>query len=246
MAQGRQQEAQAGGKLFLVPTPIGNLGDMTYRAVATLLSADAILCEDTRTSGILLKHYSIQKPLSAYHLHNEHKVLSNLVARMEAGETLALLTDAGTPGISDPGFLLARECVRAGIPVECLPGATAFVPALVQSGLPSDAFVFEGFLPVKKGRQTAMKAIAAEERTVILYESPHRLPRTLRELAEICGGERPAAVCRELTKMFEETRRGTLQELAAWYEAHAPKGEIVLLIGKGGVEKDRNREENQV
>ncbi len=232
MAQGRQQAGQEGGKLILVPTPIGNLGDMTYRGVATLQAADAILCEDTRTSGLLLKHYGIQKPLSAYHLHNEHKVLRQLVERLQAGETLALLTDAGTPGISDPGFLIVRECVRNGIPVECLPGATAFVPALVQSGLSSDAFVFEGFLPVKKGRQTAMKAIAAEMRTVILYESPHRLPRTLRELAEICGAERPAAVCRELSKMFEETRRGPLQELAAWYEAHPPKGEIVLLIGK--------------
>jgi 16S rRNA (cytidine1402-2'-O)-methyltransferase len=236
MAQGRQQADGAGGRLVLVPTPIGNLGDMTYRGVATLQSADAILCEDTRTSGTLLKHYGIQKPLSAYHLHNEHKVLQQLVERMQSGQTLALLTDAGTPGISDPGFLLVRECVRNGIPVECLPGATAFVPALVQSGLASDSFVFEGFLPVKKGRQTAMKAIAAEARTVILYESPHRLGRTLRELGEHCGSDRPAAVCRELTKMFEETRRGSLQELAAWYEAHPPKGEIVLLIGKAGAE----------
>ncbi len=243
MAQGRQDEGRGGGKLFLVPTPVGNLGDMTYRGVAVLQAADAILCEDTRTSGILLKHYGIQKPLSAYHLHNEHKVLQQLVERLQSGQTLALLTDAGTPGISDPGFLLIRECVRNNVPVECLPGATAFVPALVQSGLPSDSFVFEGFLPVKKGRQTAMKAIAAEARTVILYESPHRLPRTLRELSEHCGPDRPAAVCRELTKMFEETRRGTLQELAAWYETHAPKGEIVLLVGKQGADLRSTGEE---
>jgi 16S rRNA (cytidine1402-2'-O)-methyltransferase len=221
----------SGGKLWLIPSPIGNLGDITYRAVSVLQAADAILCEDTRTSGVLLRHYSIQKPLTPYHLHNEHKVLQYLVGRLREGAQLALITDAGTPGISDPGFLLVRECVREGIPVECLPGATAFVPALVQSGLPANSFVFEGFLPVKKGRQTAMKAIAAEARTVILYESPHRLSRTLRELSEHCGPDRQAAVARELTKMFEETRRGTLQELAAHYEAHAPKGEIVLVIG---------------
>lgn len=221
----------SGGKLWLVPTPIGNLADMTYRAVSVLHEADAILCEDTRTSGVLLRHYGIQKSLTPYHLHNEHKVLQLLVSRLKEGQKLALLTDAGTPGISDPGFLLVRECVREDIPVECLPGATAFVPALVQSGLPSSSFVFEGFLPVKKGRQTAMKAIAAEGRTVILYESPHRLAKTLRELAEHCGPGRPAAVCRELTKMFEETRRGSLADLAAHYEATPPKGEIVLIIG---------------
>lgn len=226
-----QGDRDGGGKLYLVPSPIGNLGDITYRAVAVLQAADAILCEDTRTSGVLLKHYGIQKPLTAYHLHNEHKVLGYLIGRLQAGETLALITDAGTPGISDPGFLLVRECAREGIIVECLPGATAFVPALVQSGLPADAFVFEGFLPVKKGRQTAMKRLAEEGRTVILYESPHRLERSLRELAVHCGPDRPAAVCRELTKMFEETRRGTLTELAAHYEAHPPKGEIVLVVG---------------
>jgi 16S rRNA (cytidine1402-2'-O)-methyltransferase len=219
------------GKLWLVPSPIGNLADMTYRAVSVLQSADAILCEDTRTSGVLLRHYHIQKPLTPYHLHNEHKVLSLLIGRLKEGQQLALLTDAGTPGISDPGFLLVRECVREGIAVECLPGATAFVPALMQSGLPASSFVFEGFLPVKKGRQTALKAIAEEARTVILYESPHRLARTLRELAEHCGADRPAAVCRELTKLFEETRRGTLADLAAHYEAHPPKGEIVLVVG---------------
>ncbi len=224
---------QAAGKLWLIPTPIGNLADMTYRAVTTLQEADAILCEDTRTSGILLRHYGISKPLSPFHLHNEHKALTGVIERLRSGQNLALLTDAGTPGISDPGFLLVRECIREDISVECLPGATAFVPALVQSGLPSDEFVFEGFLPVKKGRQTAMKAIAAEKRTVILYESPHRLVKTLRELAAHCSPERQAAVCRELTKMFEETRRGTLAELADHYEGKPPKGEIVLLIGGG-------------
>lgn len=223
---------RSAGKLYLIPTPIGNLGDITYRAVSTLAAADAILCEDTRTSSILLRHYNISKPLTPFHLYNEHKVLAHIVARLQGGETLALLTDAGTPGISDPGFLLVRACVQEGIGVECLPGATAFVPALVQSGLPADAFVFEGFLPQKKGRQTAMNALAAEARTVILYESPHRLARTLRELATHCGPDRRAAVCRELTKMFEETRRGTLAALAEHYEAHPPKGEIVLLIDR--------------
>ena len=225
------RDETAGGRLYLIPSPIGNLGDITYRAVAVLQRADAILCEDTRTSGFLLKHYGIQKPLTPYHLHNEHKVLGYLIGRLKGGETLALITDAGTPGISDPGFLIVRECAREGIAVECLPGATAFVPALVQSGLPADAFVFEGFLPVKKGRQTMMKRLALEARTVILYESPHRLERSLRELAEHCGPDRPAAVCRELTKMFEETRRGSLAELAAHYAAHPPKGEIVIVMG---------------
>lgn len=217
-------------RLYLVPSPIGNLGDITYRAVEVLKNADGILCEDTRTSSVLLKHYNIQKPLTPYHQHNEHKILTHLIEQLQAGKTYALLTDAGTPGISDPGFLLVRECVKHDIPVECLPGATAFVPALVQSGIPSNSFVFEGFLPLKKGRQTMMKQLAAEERTIILYESPHRLVKTLKELAEYMGAERHAAVCRELTKMFEETRKGSLQELAAHYEAHAPKGEIVLVI----------------
>lgn len=217
-------------RLYLVPSPIGNLGDITYRAVEVLKNADSILCEDTRTSSVLLKHYNIQKPLTPYHQHNEHKILTHLIEQLQAGKTYALLTDAGTPGISDPGFLLVRECVKHDIPVECLPGATAFVPALVQSGIPSNSFVFEGFLPLKKGRQTMMKQLAMEERTIVLYESPHRLVKTLKELAEYMGAERHAAVCRELTKMFEETRKGSLQELAAHYEAHAPKGEIVLVI----------------
>lgn len=231
MADGAQQT----GKLWLVPSPIGNLADITYRAVSVLQQADAILCEDTRTSGILLKHYGIQKPLFAYHLHNEHKVLAQIITRLKEGQQLGLLSDAGTPGISDPGYLLARECFREDIAVECLPGATAFVPALLQSGLPASAFVFEGFLPVKKGRQTAMRNLSEESRTIILYESPHRLVRTLRELAEHCGPERPASVSRELTKLFEDTRRGSLSELAAHYEAHPPKGEIVLVVaGKEG------------
>ncbi|MBA3828836.1 MAG: 16S rRNA (cytidine(1402)-2'-O)-methyltransferase [Taibaiella sp.] len=217
-------------RLYLVPSPIGNLGDITYRAVEVLGRADGILCEDTRTSSILLKHYQVSKPLIPYHQHNEHKVLPHIVAQLQGGKIFALITDAGTPGISDPGFLLVRECVRNGIPVECLPGATAFVPALVQSGIPGNRFVFEGFIPVKKGRQTLMKQLAAEERTILLYESPHRLVKTLTELAVHMGTDRQAAVGRELTKMFEETRKGTLQDLATHYEAHPPKGEIVLVI----------------
>jgi len=217
-------------RLYLVPSPVGNLGDITYRAVEVLKNADVILCEDTRTSSVLLKHYGIQKPLTPYHQHNEHKILTHLVEQLQAGKTFALITDAGTPGISDPGFLLLRECLKNDIPVECLPGATAFVPALVQSGIPSNRFAFEGFLPLKKGRHTMLTKLAEEERTIILYESPHRLVKALKELTEYLGTERQAAVCRELTKMFEETRKGTLAELAAHYEAHAPKGEIVLVI----------------
>ncbi len=218
------------GILYLVPTPIGNLGDMTFRAVAVLKSADLILCEDTRTSGVLLKHYEIARPLASYHLHNEHLLTEKFAQKIAEGATIALITDAGTPGISDPGFLLARACRRMDLRVECLPGATAFVPALVQSGLPATAFVFEGFLPQKKGRQTAMKMLAEETRTIVLYESPHRLVKTLSELAVHFGAERPACVCRELSKKFEETRNGTLAELAAFYEAHPPKGEIVLVV----------------
>ena len=217
-------------KLYLVPSPIGNLGDITYRAVEILRQADVILCEDTRTSGVLMRHYNIQKPLTPYHAHNEHKVLSHLIDQIKAGKSFALITDAGTPGISDPGFLLVRECVRNGIPVECLPGATAFVPALVQSGIPANRFVFEGFLPLKKGRQTMLKLLAEEERTIILYESPHRLVKTLHELATYMGAERQAAVCRELTKMFEETNTNMLAALAIHYEQHPPKGEIVIVI----------------
>lgn len=217
-------------RLYLIPSPIGNLGDITYRAVDILKEADNILCEDTRSSAVLLKHYNISKPLIPYHQHNEHKVLAHLVAQLQSGKTFALLTDAGTPGISDPGFLLVRECIRNGIPVECLPGATAFVPALVQSGIPSNRFVFEGFLPLKKGRQTLLKQLAEEERTIILYESPHRLVKSLNEFVTVFDADRNAAVCRELTKMFEETRKATLSELAAHYETTPPKGEIVIVI----------------
>lgn len=236
-------------KLYLVPTPIGNLADITLRALDILRQADAVLCEDTRTSGFLLKHYEIQKPLYAYHQHNEHKVLELMISHLQSGKTLALLTDAGTPGISDPGFLLLRECIKQDIPVECLPGATAFVPALVQSGIPSNSFVFEGFLPLKKGRKTKLEQLATEERTVILYESPHRLAKSLAEMKTYFGAGRFASVSRELTKMFEETRRGTLENLAAHYEKHAPKGEIVIVIEgylpvkKKKYERDEEEEE---
>ncbi len=234
-------------RLYLVPSPIGNLGDITYRAIEVLQRADVILCEDTRTSLVLLRHYHIQKPVTPYHAHNEHKVVPHLVEQLQAGKSFALITDAGTPGISDPGFLLVRECIRNNVPVECLPGATAFVPALVQSGLPANRFVFEGFLPLKKGRQTMLKKLAEEERTIILYESPHRLVKTLVELATFLGAERQAAVCRELTKIYEETNKNSLQALATHYETHPPKGEIVIVIAPPGtksygVEED---EDNQ-
>jgi len=217
-------------ELFLVPTPVGNLGDMTYRAVEILQSVDVILCEDTRTSSFLLKHYQINKPLTPYHQHNEHKIVQHLVDQMLAGRSFALITDAGTPGISDPGFLLLRECNKNNIKITCLPGATAFVPALVQSGLPCNQFIFEGFLPVKKGRQTAMKSLVEEARTIVFYESPHRLVKTLKELSVVLGELREAAVVREISKKFEETQRGTLQYLIAHFEANAPKGEIVLVL----------------
>lgn len=229
-------------RLYLIPSPIGNLGDITYRAVEVLKNADLVLCEDTRTSSVLLRHYGVQKPATPYHQHNEHKVLPHLIEQLLSGKTFALITDAGTPGISDPGFLLVRECIRHNIPVECLPGATAFVPALVQSGIPSNRFVFEGFLPLKKGRQTMFKTLAAEPRTIILYESPHRLVKTLNELASYLGPERKAAVCRELTKIYEETNKNTLAALAIHYEKHPPKGEIVIVIeGSSGAVFDSGR-----
>jgi len=216
--------------LYLVPGPIGNLGDITYRAVETLQLADVILCEDTRTSSVLLKHYGIQKTLWSYHLHNEHKVLDQLIAQLQSGKKIALLSDAGTPGISDPGFLLVRACKQNGIPVTCLPGATAFVPALVQSGIPCNNFIFEGFIPLKKGRQTFFQGLAKEKRTVVIYESPHRLIKTLVELQSYIGDERLVAVCRELSKMFEETKVAFLPELIPYFETKGVKGEIVIVI----------------
>lgn len=222
------------GHLFLVPGPIGNLADITYRAVKILQESEVILCEDTRTSSILLKHYDIQKSLLPYHQHNEHKILDHIIELLQSGKQIALLTDAGTPGISDPGFLLVRACHQHSIPVTCLPGATAFVPALVQSGIPSNRFAFEGFPPQKKGRQTFFKNLAEEERTIILYESPHRLVKTLKEAALYFGADRLASVSRELTKLFEETKTASLEQLAMHYEKTPPKGEIVVVIaGKG-------------
>ncbi len=217
-------------KLYLVPTPIGNLEDITLRALRILKEVDLILAEDTRTSSKLLRHYEIDKKVLAHHQFNEHKTTESLVRQLQEGTTMALITDAGTPGISDPGFLLARACIQAGIEVECLPGATAFVPALVNSGLPSDRFLFEGFLPHKKGRQTRLKELATQPYTFILYESPFRLVKSLEQLATYLGPERQACVSRELTKIYEENRRGTLAELASWYTAHTPKGEIVLIV----------------
>ncbi|RQO30511.1 16S rRNA (cytidine(1402)-2'-O)-methyltransferase [Taibaiella sp. KBW10] len=225
-------------KLYLVPTPVGNLADITLRALDILKNADAILCEDTRTSGKLLKHYDIQKPLYSYHQHNEHKVTEVLVQHLQAGKTLALITDAGTPAISDPGFFLVRACLQQKIPVECLPGATAFVPALAQSGLPTNRFSFEGFLPQKKGRKTMLEKLALEERTIILYESPHRLVKCLEELKVHLGAERQASVSREISKMFEDTQRGTLDALIAFYTQHPAKGEIVMVIA-GKPEKEK-------
>lgn len=216
--------------LYLVPSPIGNLQDITLRALEVLGTVDLILAEDTRNSARLLTHYNIQKPLSPYHQHNEHKVLQHLVDQLVGGKKMAVLTDAGTPGISDPAFLLVRECIRHDIRVECLPGATAFVPALVNSGLPINRFCFEGFLPPKKGRQTMLRKLALEERTMVFYESPMRLVKTLEELALYFGGERQCCVSRELTKMFEENKRGTLLEVAGYFSGKTVKGEIVLIV----------------
>ena len=217
-------------KLYLVPTPIGNLADITFRAIEILKTVDLILAEDTRTSSILLQYYQIQKPITPYHQHNEHKVLAHLVEQLQSGKSMALLTDAGTPGISDPAFLLVRECIKNDIEVECLPGATAFVPALVNSGLPMNNFCFEGFLPLKKGRQTLLKKLAIEERTMVLYESPVRLVKTLHDLIEYFGSERQCCVSRELTKKFEENKRGTLQEVHDHFNAKTVKGEIVIVV----------------
>lgn len=216
--------------LTLVPTPIGNLEDITMRALNVLKSVDTILAEDTRTSSVLLRHYGIEKKLQPYHIFNEHRTLGGLIERMKQGETMALVSDAGTPGIADPGFLLVRECLKNGIWVDCLPGPTALIPALVQSGFPMDAFVFLGFLPHKKGKQTAIQTIAAETRTVIFYESPHRLLKTLEMLMSVAGEERPVSVSRELTKMFQETKTGGLRQVFDYFSAKEIKGEIVVVV----------------
>ena len=217
-------------KLYLVPTPIGNLQDMTFRAVAVLKEVDLILAEDTRTSGKLLKHYNIGTPMQSHHMHNEHKTVENLIQKLKSGTTIALISDAGTPAISDPGFLLTRACIENNIEVDCLPGATAFVPALVNSGLPNDKFVFEGFLPVKKGRQTRLLLLAEETRTIIFYESPHKLTKTLGHFCEYFGEDRQVSVSRELTKLYEETIRGTAKEVLEHYTNKPPKGEIVIVV----------------
>ena len=217
-------------KLYIVPTPIGNLEDITLRAINILKNVDVVLAEDTRTSGHLLKHYQISKPLQSYHIHNEHQTVQRLIVRLLKGETMALVSDAGTPSISDPGFLLIRECLKNQIDVECLPGATAFVPALVNSGLPSDRFVFEGFLPHKKGRQTRLQQLKEEQRTMIFYESPHRLQKTIEQFIEAFGHERQVAVSRELTKIYEETVRGTLREVLNYFTEKPIKGEIVMVV----------------
>jgi 16S rRNA (cytidine1402-2'-O)-methyltransferase len=216
--------------LYLVPSPIGNLKDITFRALEVLKEADLILAEDTRTSAYLLNHYQITRPLSPYHQHNEHKIVQHLVSQLTEGKNIALLTDAGTPGISDPAFLLVRDCIKAGVKVECLPGATAFVPALVNSGIPTNRFTFEGFLPLKKGRQTILKKLAEEERTMLFYESPVRLVKTLEEFVQYFGEDRPCSVSRELTKMFEENKRGTLKEVAEYFKEKSVKGEIVIVV----------------
>lgn len=218
-------------KLYVVPTPVGNLEDMTFRAIRVLKEADLILAEDTRTSSVLMQHYDIHVPMQSHHKFNEHETSEAMAQKIAGGMTVALVSDAGTPGISDPGFMLVRECAKIGVEVECLPGATAFVPALVQSALPNDKFCFEGFLPQKKGRETRMQILANDPRTSIIYESPYRLVKTLEQLAKVCGEDRQAAVCREISKRFADTQRGTLRELIAHFTANEPKGEIVLLLG---------------
>ena len=219
------------GKLYVVPTPVGNMEDMTFRAIRILKEADLILAEDTRTSGILLKHYEIKNAMQSHHKFNEHQTVESIVNRIKGGQTVALISDAGTPGISDPGFLVVRECVRNGIEVQCLPGATAFVPALVSSGLPDERFCFEGFLPQNKGRMTRLNALKEETRTMIFYESPYRLLKTLTQFAEIFGADRPVSVCREISKIHEESVRGTLQEVIAHFTETEPRGEIVIILG---------------
>ena len=230
-------------KLTIVPTPIGNLEDMTFRAIRSLKEADLILAEDTRTTGILLKHFEIQNKMLSHHKFNEHQTVERMATRVKGGENIALVSDAGTPAISDPGFMLVRECVRQGIEVECLPGATAFVPALVASGLPNERFCFEGFLPQKKGRQTRLKELATEERTMIFYESPFRLVKTLTQFAEYFGPDRPVSVSREISKIHEETTRGTMEEVIRHYTLNEPKGEIVIIVG--GLKEKKEKENNE-
>ena len=225
------------GKLVVVPTPVGNMQDMTFRAVEVLKQADLILAEDTRTSSVLLKHYEIKNALLSHHKFNEHQSVNNVIERLNAGQTIALISDAGTPGISDPGFLLVRECIRNGIEVQCLPGATAFVPALVSSGLPDDRFCFEGFLPQKKGRQTRLNSLKDEKRTMIFYESPFRVLKTLTQFSEVFGPERPVSVCREISKIHEESVRGTLSEVIEHFKKNEPRGEFVIVLGGLSEEK---------
>jgi 16S rRNA (cytidine1402-2'-O)-methyltransferase len=233
-------------QLYLVPTPIGNLDDITFRAVKILQNVSVILAEDTRTTGILLKHLQISKPLQSYHIFNEHQTVQNLIKRLQTGEKIALVSDAGTPSISDPGFLLVREALKHHIKIECLPGATAFVPALVKSGLPSDRFIFEGFLPVKKGRKTRLESLQNETRTMIFYESPHRLVKTLDQFIEHFEADRLVSVSRELTKVFEETVNDTLAEVKRYFEAKTVKGEIVIVLaGKGDTAKSKEKDDER-
>lgn len=229
------------GILYVVPTPVGNMEDMTFRAIRILKEADLVLAEDTRTSGVLLKHYDIQNHLMSHHKFNEHGTSAGIVERLKAGATVALISDAGTPGISDPGFFLVREAVRAGVEVQCLPGATAFVPALVSSGLPCDRFAFEGFLPPKKGRQTKLDSLKEEPRTMIFYESPYRLLKTLQQLAEVMGADRQASVCREISKVHEESVRGTLEEVIAHFTEIEPRGEIVIIVAGFDAKEQKNK-----
>ena len=232
-------------KLTVVPTPVGNLEDMTFRAIRVLKEADLVLAEDTRTTGILFNHFEIQNKMQSHHKFNEHKTVEQLAARIKAGKNIALVSDAGTPAISDPGFMLVRECVRQGVEVECLPGATAFVPALVASGLPNEKFCFEGFLPQKKGRQTRLMELAEEERTIIFYESPYRLVKTLMQFVEFFGADRQVSVSREISKVHEETVRGTLEEVIQHFSEHEPKGEIVIVLaGLKQNKRDKRAEEN--
>ncbi len=228
------------GILYVVPTPVGNMEDMTFRAVRILKEVDLVLAEDTRTSGILLKHYEIKNQLMSHHKFNEHGTSAGIVQRLLAGENVALISDAGTPGISDPGFFLVREAVRAGVEVQCLPGATAFVPALVSSGLPCDRFAFEGFLPQKKGRQTKLESLREEQRTMIFYESPYRLVKTLQQFAEVYGGDRQVSVCREISKVHEESVRGSLTEVIAHFKEKEPKGEIVIVLAGCDGKSEKN------